>query len=256
MAVFDLEQQGLRLDDAELLALLARAAAPEPMARPSELVAADAALTAAGVLVEGAMVPTAARIVAILGAPAMEMHLECYIVADTYALDVSITRDGAVLSRTTPEGLTELRCVELAETPLAILRAVGLGRRNDPPCDHPITVPAAVLTDLGGRGDADGTAGVEALAAAGLDRADGEIVVLLLMQRRLSFRLTALWRDGDGADELVSREMTVIDGGRMGLWFSEADPATSSARLTPTNVRGVVAGVTALTPVQTIAPWD
>lgn len=254
MAVVDIEHQGLRIDDAELLALLTRANVPQGTPWPAELVAADVALTDAGALIGGAMVPTVARIVSILGAPAMEMHLECFIVAGTYALDVAITRDGAVLSRTTEEGLTELRRVDVAETPYEILRSVGLGRRNDPPCDHPITVPAAMLAELSTTGEPDGPAGVDALVATGMDRADAELTVLLLMQRRLSFRLTARWREGD--DDVASTEITVVDGGRMGLWFSVADPDTGSATLTPTTVRGVVAAVAGMTPVRTMSVWD
>lgn len=256
MAVLDLTEQGLRVDDVELATLLMHAAAagePLPSPRPEPSIAASLALADAGVLVDGTLGPIVARVVGILTQPALEMHLECYVVAATYFLDVAVTRDGAVLSRTTEDGLTELLCVDLDRTPFAILRAVGLGARPDPPQATPIILPSTVLADLGAHGDPDGADGAEALVAAGLSRGDAEAAVLLVLQRRLSFRITSLWRLS--AEQLDTAEVTVVDGGKMGLWFSESDFTAGTTTLTPTSVRGVVEAVAALVPMQGIDPW-
>ncbi|MGI8938873.1 MAG: ESX secretion-associated protein EspG [Iamia sp.] len=240
MAVLDVEQGWFRVDDLELLALAALEGPPPPpeLGPTVELDQARAALDEAGLIVDHAPAPTVAHILQIIDAPYLEIVIETFVVSEVRAHDIAVRPEGAVLRRLTPDGQVEMHAIDLRDLVPRLCRWLGVGPRPDPDCDHPIVVPVDVLPAVAStESEIDGTDGVAALEAAGLDHDDAETAVLVVLERRVSWRATAVW--AAGPDTAGSRDLTVIDGGRMGWWFADPDPDAGTVTLLPTSAAAV-----------------
>jgi hypothetical protein len=176
-----------------------------------------AALEAAGVVRNGAMVPYVARLLEVVAEPKLRIVVERYVAERVIADNVWAIERLAVWGSDV-RGATELRPVEVVLLPSEIMRAVGLGPRDSPFIDTSLCAPAATFARLEKLIAAnDGTAAYAMLAVAGFDEAQQTILIKLMLDRRSSWRASSIWTDDSGERiETVS----VLDGGESGLWLT------------------------------------
>lgn len=248
MATLQANRDGITLSGPELVALLALS--EEPAGHHDldpELDAAISALTEAKLVVAGRPIPLVERILAVLGLPLIDLHLETFVISGVRPHDVIINPTGAVIQRYDEAGDAELFLVELADLVPTLFRYLGLGPRPAPAIAGPVTVPVAVLHEVASRpGPITGATGVKALEAAGLPAEEATAVTLLLLERRASWRATSQW--ASGPDELSTRELVLIDGGRAGLWRCRPNVDRGTAEIEPITAEQAAAALRELIP--------
>lgn len=240
MAVLDTRREWFRVDDLELLALAAHDGPPPPpeLGVTTRLDQARTALREAGLVVNGALAPVVAHILGIVDAPYLDVVIERFVEGGVGVHDVAVRPEGAVLRRRTTGGdHTEMHAINLRDLVPRLCGHLEIGPRPEPGCDHPVVVPVDVLPAVAAApGPVDGDDGVAALEAAGLTPDDARTAVLVVLERRVSWRVTTVWATGPGTT--ASRDLTMIDSGPMGWWFvdtdTDTDPDAGTVTLTPT----------------------
>ncbi|MGH9245813.1 MAG: ESX secretion-associated protein EspG [Acidimicrobiales bacterium] len=264
MAVLNIEAEGMRLSEPEFAVLAAHAGGRTDRLRSladdgavadetgtgtadhATLERAEIALRETGLLSDDGVAPLARHLLAIFTEPLIELHIETFVVSGLRHHRVAIHPDGAVVSGPTDDGEIELVAVPLRDLVPRLLRYLRLGPRRPPAWTTPISVPASVLPEVATAPAVTFGDGVGALVGAGMTEDEAETVAYVLLERRLSFRATSLWAPGPG--ESASRTVTVVDGGKMGVWFSEPDLSSGTTTLTPTTVPAVGDALVGLIP--------
>ncbi|MGH3342028.1 MAG: hypothetical protein ACRDPK_03925 [Carbonactinosporaceae bacterium] len=205
---------------------------------------------------QGALVGTRLRyplrgFAELIAAPKLRVVIETFIAESEVTHSVWANEGDAVLGISDAPGVVELSRVEPVLIPWAITYVVGLGPRPKPELGAPVTLPSSALD-----------AAFEAAVGGGRERAAAvlaeqtdlvapaqHVVADLLVDRRISWRASSIWTDGSG--ETQTRTVTVVDGGRRGLWLSETDTLRVQdppVRLEPTRPSNVWRRIVALVP--------
>ncbi len=156
----------------------------------------------------------------------------------------TVTGDIGVWVEPTSEGANEYTPIEPELIPWQVARSVGLGprprsRRSDPLEFRAATLDAA-LAEIA-KQDLKAAA-AELGTDPGLDDTARDMLMELLLLRRLSWRAVSLWKDDGGEKQAAG--VSAIDGGDAGLWLTNHTSADTKQ------------AVIMLTPVESSDIWD
>jgi hypothetical protein len=249
-ATLDHARRRLRVTEAEVAALCtvssSQVAAPDGRAAWERLERSQ--------VVVGEQLPGwVAEIGSVLAAPGLHVVVERHGTEAVVIDQLWATPDHAVIAEAADAGHVELSPLQTALIPYELARLVGLALRPEPPSLHPVTVPAAALTaaeEAVGSGDLDGAR--QALTDVGVADGDADTVADLLAGRRLSWRITSVWRSSP--DDVVASMLVVVDGGAAGLWLSDAadiGDLRTTVTLSPTRPNEVWKRLLGLLPAST-----
>lgn len=249
MAQLDLSRAALRLDAMELKAGL------ELLRGESSMTAQLEALAAAGVLQRGALDAVARRLLEVVGEPKLRLVVERFVdeapvVEEAWAAE-HLAVWGSVL-----DGDLELTALEPSLLPWQVMRVVGLGPREHVEAPQELRLPTACLDGAcralvdGGRSAAERVLEAE----PGMDDASRSRLVDMLVERRSSWRASSTWVGAEGERRDVT--VSIFDGGRMGLWESEASKDGMSIQLRAITPGAVWKCLTGLVPPVQVSPHE
>jgi hypothetical protein len=189
-------------------------------------------LDEAGIAHDGRLPGWVVEVGAVLAEPGIHLVVELLATGEPEIHQVWVRPERSVVGHTDADH-TVLRCYETALVPMELLRLVELGPRPTGAADQPIAIDATVLDHAttaaqnGGHEPAE-----QILSRAGHDPSTARTLAKLLTERRLSWRVTAVWRTTE--DTLTHDQLLAIDSGEQGIWLVDIDPEGPVVRLHPT----------------------
>jgi hypothetical protein len=185
-------------------------------------VASRAALEAAGILRNGAIVPYVATLLRVVAEPSLRIVVERYIAERVVVENVWAVERLAVWGTEGRDGGVELRPLEPALLPWQIMSAVGLGPRARAAVDTTLRAPVATFEGVEKQLAADDREAAEALlgSTTQCDEAERRAFIELMIGRRSTWRASSVWTDASGPR---TQSVAVVDGGDGGLWLTTHD---------------------------------
>jgi hypothetical protein len=239
VARLDPSRTAVEVDELELtVANLLLYSPDDPLLNTPEAHRGIAELERAGIAEDGAISGYPAQLLGTILKPELVLALERNVTDETQR-DFGAVADGfGIWAETKPSGAVEYTPIEPGLLPWQVARTVGLGPRTHSRQTEPLEFRAKSLDAALGKlwkGDARGAA-KQLGKDPGLSEAERDVLMELLMLRRLSWRVASSWDDDDG--EPLGTIIGVIDGGDAGLWFSlhlgDGSTENTVIRLTPT----------------------